>query len=95
LTSKALKRPVAGKMLGVDGYGCRDRADEYGRAGSAHHLRNQPLDIRGVEGVYGLQQAFIIAGAKYLIMPLWQVPDRETMAFMTTWSSDLYFDFGA
>jgi CHAT domain-containing protein len=41
-------------------------------------------DIKGNEGVYGLQRAFKIAGVKYLIMSLWQVPDRETMQFMTT-----------
>lgn len=41
-------------------------------------------DIRGNEGVYGLQRAFKIAGSQYLIMSLWQVPDRETMAFMTS-----------
>ncbi|MCB0692745.1 MAG: CHAT domain-containing protein [Lewinellaceae bacterium] len=41
-------------------------------------------DIRGNEGVYGLQRAFKIAGVRYLIMSLWQVPDRETMQFMTT-----------
>ncbi len=41
-------------------------------------------DIQGNEGVYGLQRAFKIAGAKYLVMSLWQVPDQETSVFMTT-----------
>ncbi|MBK9018430.1 MAG: CHAT domain-containing protein [Saprospiraceae bacterium] len=41
-------------------------------------------DIEGNEGVYGLQRAFKIAGAKYLVMSLWQVPDQETSVFMTT-----------
>lgn len=39
-------------------------------------------DIKGNEGVYGLQRAFKIAGVKYLIMSLWQVPDRQTKDFM-------------
>ena len=41
-------------------------------------------EIQGNEGVYGLQRAFKIAGAKYLVMSLWQVPDQETSVFMTT-----------
>ena len=39
-------------------------------------------DIKGSEGVFGLQRAFKIAGAQYLIMSLWQVPDKETAEFM-------------
>jgi len=40
-------------------------------------------DIKGSEGVYGLQRAFKMAGVDYMIMSLWQVPDKETKEFMT------------
>ncbi len=41
-------------------------------------------DIKGSEGVYGLQRAFKMAGVNYIIMSLWQVPDKETVEFMET-----------
>jgi CHAT domain-containing protein/soluble cytochrome b562 len=40
-------------------------------------------DIKGIEGVYGLQRALKMAGVKFIIMSLWQIPDRETVEFMS------------
>jgi CHAT domain-containing protein len=39
-------------------------------------------DIKGNEGVFGLQRAFQTAGAKYVLMSLWKIPDSETAEFM-------------
>jgi CHAT domain-containing protein len=46
-------------------------------------------DIRGNEGVYGLQRALKMAGVKYIIMSLWSIPDRETVEFMQKFYSYL------
>ena len=46
-------------------------------------------DIKGSEGVYGLQRAFKMAGVNYMIMSLWQVPDKETEEFMTSFYKKL------
>jgi CHAT domain-containing protein len=47
-------------------------------------------DIRGSEGVYGLQRAFKMAGVRFLIMSLWQVPDKETSEFMSLFYKNLF-----
>jgi CHAT domain-containing protein len=40
-------------------------------------------DIKGTEGVFGLQRAFKLAGVKSMLLSLWKVPDKETAELMT------------
>jgi CHAT domain-containing protein/lipopolysaccharide biosynthesis regulator YciM len=49
-------------------------------------------DIKGNEGVYGLQRSFKVAGADYILMSLWKVSDVETKNFMTTFYKNLFLE---
>lgn len=40
--------------------------------------------IENGEGVFGMQRAFRYAGAHYVVMSLWEVEDKATLVFMTT-----------
>jgi CHAT domain-containing protein len=39
-------------------------------------------DIKGTEGVFGLQRSFKLAGVNNMILSLWKVPDAETAILM-------------
>lgn len=53
-------------------------------------------DIKGSEGVFGLQRAFKLAGVEYIVNSLWQVPDAQTAELMAqlylNWSKGMPFE---
>jgi len=46
-------------------------------------------DLKGNEGVIGLQRAFKMAGVKQMILSLWNVPDQQTVELMTMFYKNL------
>jgi CHAT domain-containing protein len=47
-------------------------------------------EIKGSEGVFGLQRAFKMAGVKNIIMSLWKVPDAQTAELFDTFYSECF-----
>lgn len=50
-------------------------------------------DVIGSEGVFGLGRAFQLAGAEYVMMSLWSIPDKETAEFMAQFYHYLYIHY--
>jgi CHAT domain-containing protein len=46
-------------------------------------------EIKNGEGVYGLRRAFMLAGAKSLLLSLWDVDDEATYSLMSSYYSRL------
>jgi CHAT domain-containing protein len=51
-------------------------------------------DVQTGEGVFGLRRAFVLAGAKTLVMSLWKVPDQQTQELMTEFYRRLFWGEG-
>jgi CHAT domain-containing protein len=46
-------------------------------------------DVKGDEGVYGLQRALFMAGVKNIVVSLWSVPVNETLEMMTLFVNNM------
>jgi CHAT domain-containing protein len=47
-------------------------------------------EVKGSEGVFGLQRAFKMAGVKNIIMSLWKVPDSQTAELFDVFYSECF-----
>jgi len=51
-------------------------------------------EVQKGEGVFGLRRAFQLAGVKTIIMSMWEVPDKETIDFMSTFYDQIKLKTG-